>query len=388
MTSRDKPRVVWVTPGSFPVPYAGSSSVERVVAEVSRRLAPYAEVTVVGRLGAGQARSETIDGVAYRRVPRMRPLAYAKAAAAIVRRLAPDVVIAENRPRLARELKRRCPPGCKVWLSLQSTTFVAPHHIGRAELRACFKSADRIVANSDFLRRRLAALVPSAAGKIAVNHLGVDPDAFPSRWDDPQALEREELLASHGATGRKVLLYVGRLQPYKGVHHLLEAMPAVAAAHPDALLFVVGGAYYGSRRTSAYSRRLQRMARRLRGHVRFVPYEPHDRVARWFRAADIAVVPSSAREAFGLVNAEAMASGVPVVATNAGGIGEVVAHGETGLLVPLRNVPDGLAAAVSELLRDPERMRAYGEAGRRRALTFFTWQATAMRLAAMLGVGV
>ncbi len=93
--------------------------------------------------------------------------------------------------------------------------------------------------------------------------------------------------------------------------------------------------------------------------------------------AAVFVVPS-VYEPMGIVNLEAMACETPVVASRVGGIPEVVEDGVTGLLVPPAD-PPALAAAVNELLRDPERGREMGKAGRRRVLEHFTWRAVAER---------
>lgn len=105
----------------------------------------------------------------------------------------------------------------------------------------------------------------------------------------------------------------------KGVHHILKAMPRITDKVPDALLVVVGAAFYGSNRTTPYVRKLHRLGKTMGETVRFVPYVPHDRIQDWFGIADVVLVPSDNREAFGLVNVEAMSCGVPVIATRAGG---------------------------------------------------------------------
>jgi starch synthase len=90
----------------------------------------------------------------------------------------------------------------------------------------------------------------------------------------------------------------------------------------------------------------------------------------------------SVYEPLGIVNLEAMACGTAVVGSRTGGIPEVVAEGETGLLVPVGD-PDALAAALNTLLREPERARAMGQAGRKRAVAEFGWPAIAAQTAGL-----
>lgn len=105
----------------------------------------------------------------------------------------------------------------------------------------------------------------------------------------------------------------------------------------------------------------------------------HDAIPAWFRLADVVAVPSMRIEAFGLVNVEAMSSGVPVVATRVGGIPEIVLHETTGLLVPLQSVEAELAQAISRLLADDELRRQMGQRCLERVAELYTWEKMAER---------
>jgi spore coat protein SA len=321
---------------------------------------------------------QMIDGVLYVRCPRQ---AYIRQIYARMKRLKPALIQVENRPRYAHYLKRRLGRQYPVILSLHSLTFLTRPHISSRRLLQCLRSVDIILVNSRYLKEEIIKLDSGLRDKIAVNHLGVDPELFPSRWSEEHQLTREEQLKALGWSGSKVILFVGRLIPIKGVHHLLKAMPRVLEQEPDAKLLIVGGAFYGSNRITPYVAQLQRLARPLGDAVRFIPYVPHERVAEWFRLADTVVVPSSEREAFGLVNVEAMASGVPVVASQAGGMSEVIEHNQTGLLVPLTAIEQELPNSILTLLQNKEYAQLLGEQGRQRVLERFTWHHTAERLA-------
>ncbi|SDD30992.1 Glycosyltransferase involved in cell wall bisynthesis [Paenibacillus sp. UNCCL117] len=369
---------VVVTPGTFPIPSGTSSSVELVTAEVARRLHGRVKLAVFGRRGKRQRSRELCGGVCYRRVPAPSPRSYIRSVSRRLRSFRPRVIQVENRPRFARVLKRRH-PGAKVWLSLHSVTFVSRPHMGRRELRRCLRAVDRVIVNSRYLCEELIRRVPEIADRITVNHLGVDKERFISRWTPEGAVRRQAFAAQQGLEGRKIILYVGRLIPIKGVHHLLAAMPDIIRRVPEATLVVVGSAFYGSKRTTPYVRRLRRMAAKLQPHVRFVPYVPHHQVDEWFRLGDVLAVPSARHEAFGLVNVEAMAAGVPVVATRAGGMPEIVLDGITGYTVdPAAIVPE-LSDRIAALLLDEERARCYGESSAQRVAECFTWDCTAGR---------
>ncbi len=142
--------------------------------------------------------------------------------------------------------------------------------------------------------------------------------------------------------GSQIVGVVARLEPEKGHPTLLEAWPQVLRAVPDAYLLVVGE---GSRRDA-----LEAQARELRIAHRVVFTGRRDDVPAVTAALDVAVLPSY-REAQGLTILEAMALSRPVVASNVGGIPEMIEDGVTGLLVPPHD-PDALAAAIVRLLRD------------------------------------
>ncbi|MNJ40437.1 Spore coat protein SA [compost metagenome] len=145
------------------------------------------------------------------------------------------------------------------------------------------------------------------------------------------------------------------------------------------MLVIVGSVYYGVNRESNYALRLKAMAEPYGDRVAFLPYTPYPKVADWYNLADIVVVPSGEDEAFGLVNVEAMASAVPVVASRVGGIPEVVIDGESGRLLPPASMPNDLADCIVSLLGSEEERRRMGKAGRELARRRFRWHHTAER---------
>lgn len=233
--------------------------------------------------------------------------------------------------------------------------------------------------NSEFLHKELRRRFPSLQTPVSVNPLGVSLEDFTPRWTSPGEYLRQARLADLGWRQRKIILFIGRLLPSKGVHHLLKALPAVLQQEKDAMLVIVGGAYYGINRESQYVRRLKRMAESLGDRVAFLPYAPYPSVADWYNLADLVVVPSGEEEAFGLVNVEAMASAVPIVASRAGGIPEVVIDGESGMLLPPASMPKDLAKGIVALLGSEEMRKKMGRAGRELARRRFRWQHTSAR---------
>lgn len=370
-------KIAFVTPGSFPIPSPNSSSVERIIEHYVPLLdRSRVEPRIYGRLGPRLRRIGRVRSVRCERFPAANKARYAASVARAIRGFAPSIIHVENRPIIALRMKRRF-PGRQVWLSLQSNTFIGRRYIGRDRLLRSLAAADRIVVNSHWLREHVASLAPSEARKLSVVPLGVDTARFQSRFSPAGEARRRELRENRGWQGRKVVLFMGRVIPKKGVHHLVDVLPALVREHPDVLLVIVGSPFYGSHRTTSYSRRLAHAGAPFKKWLQFIPYVPYTEVPDWFLAADAAVVPSGANEAFGLVNVEAMACGLPVVATRSGGMPEIVEDGVTGFLADPAHVKADLSEKLGLLLRDEELRNRLGMNSRMRVEERFTWQRSA-----------
>src|SRR3954453_14447336 len=203
------------------------------------------------------------------------------------------------------------------------------------------------LVSSPFLRRY--------AARCAVAPLGLDAERF------ARAAPRR-VAAIRARYDAPLVLFVGRLRYYKGLHVLLDAMPSVRGE-----LLIGGG---GPERE-----RLERQAAQLgiAERVHFLGDIPDDDLPALFQAADVFVMPAHLRaEALGLAQIEALASGLPCVSTELGtGTSFANRHGETGLVVPPGDAP-ALAKALNTLLADAELRQRFGTAGRRRVATLFT----------------
>jgi spore coat protein SA len=171
----------------------------------------------------------------------------------------------------------------------------------------------------------------------------IPPPAGPPAPDRVAAV-RERL----GLTGKRVVLYVGKLSPGKGSADLVAAARRVVASVPDACVVFVGEGELSA--DEPFIRRLGPL--------------PNADVLALYPLADVVAVPSVIPDALSRVILEAMSAGRPVVATRVGGTPELVLHGKTGLLVE-RNDPEGLARALLLLLGDGALRSALGAAGRR-----------------------
>jgi D-inositol-3-phosphate glycosyltransferase len=192
--------------------------------------------------------------------------------------------------------------------------------------RRLVHALDRIVAATEHERQLLKQLYRVAPAKVAVIPLGVDLDRF-------HPGDRGSARAALGLDpGERIVLAVGRIEPLKGFDILVRAM-AEMTEREAVRLILVGG----DERASAEQARLLAVAREVGvgERVTLVGAVPHERLALYYQAADAVAVPSF-YESFGLVAVEAMASGVPVVASRVGGLTSTIADGRTGYLIAWR----------------------------------------------------
>jgi alpha-maltose-1-phosphate synthase len=249
--------------------------------------------------------------------------------------------------------------------------------------RVAIEAADAVIAVSAGMRRDVLAAYPSVdPARVRVVHNGIDPHEYAP---DPGTDVLDRLGIRHDLP---TVTYVGRITRQKGLPYLLRAARSLP---PQAQLVLLAGAP-DTPEIAAEVEGLAAELRTTREHVVWIQKMlPKPEVIQVLTHSTVFVCPS-VYEPMGIVNLEAMACETAVVATATGGIPEVVADGETGLLVPIDQASDGsgtpmepdrfvadLAAAINALLADPERAAAYGRAGRERAVRKFSWSAVAER---------
>lgn len=234
-----------------------------------------------------------------------------------------------------------------------------------AEVMSC---ADAVLANATAEAEQLVEYYDADPSRIEIVPPGVDHALFSpgnqagARWalrttDDP------------------LLVFIGRIQPLKGVDVAVEAL--ALTARKDARLWIVGGASGQGGGDEVDRIRSLIDDRGLAERVQFIPAQPHHLLSTYYRAADLCLVPSRS-ESFGLVALEAAACGVPTVASAVGGLLTLVDHGHTGYLVDGRD-PADYAARIDTILGDPVLARRLSVSAAARARTY-TWSTSASRL--------
>lgn len=238
------------------------------------------------------------------------------------------------------------------------------HHLDSSPLNRLIEkrvvdASDRVVVGSEFARRQLREELGARTDHVSVVYYGVDA-RFAPRPASPA------LRARYGLGESRVVLFLGGLKPRKNLGLLLDVWQALAPRFPDTTLLIAGG--------GPLLPELRQRARRLGldGRVVFTGYVAEAQKAAHFNLGEVFVFPS-AMEGFGLTVAEAMSSGLPVVASNRGSIPELVVDGEGGFVCDPAG-PEPFVERLSAVLADRALGRKLGLASRERVERMFRWE--------------
>jgi len=244
-------------------------------------------------------------------------------------------------------------------------------HVDRHMLREKVASASFVVAISEYNRQLIIDHCGAQwADKVVVIHSGVDTNVFcpPATGAEP----RQDF----------TIACIGRFIEVKGQSYLIEACRRLVASGMEVLCYLVGD---GPERKFLEQ---QVAAGGLGARVRFIGQLRREAVSELLQSVDVLVAPSvptddGRREGIPVVLMEAMATGVPVVASNISGIPELIEHGKSGILVPARDA-EGLAGAIRYLAEHPRERRTMGKAARQKVIDEFDLRGTAQSLAARI----
>ncbi|WP_394616042.1 glycosyltransferase family 4 protein [Lentzea sp. JNUCC 0626] len=235
--------------------------------------------------------------------------------------------------------------------------------------------SDSLITCSSAMRGEVGHLFEVDTADVSVLHNGIEPGGWKVRAKDVGAARR-----TYSPHGDPLLLFFGRIEWEKGIQDLIAALPRIRRFHRGTRAVVAGG---GSQ--TEWLRDQARKHRVLRA-VEFVGHLSDRTLAALLTAANAVVLPSR-YEPFGIVALEAAAAGTPLVASTAGGLGEVVLDGVTGLSFAPGDV-DGLTRAVRDVLSDPTSAASRARAAKARLVTDFNWATIATDTASVYASAV
>jgi len=226
--------------------------------------------------------------------------------------------------------------------------------------------AKRVIVCSNSVKWELESHFNLPHDKVTVIPNGVEISNFNLN------INREEVKRRYGIKpNERIVLFIGRLVPQKGVDTLIKAVPLIIQRHRDAKILIAGDGW-----SRTYLEELAK-SMGLGDHVRFLGFISDWELADLMVAADVLVVPS-VYEPFGIVALEGMAAGTPVVATNIGGLSEIIEHDKTGVLVYPRN-PESIAWGVNRVLSDRKYADWLVRNARKKVLEAYSWEEIAKR---------
>ena len=226
--------------------------------------------------------------------------------------------------------------------------------------------AKRVIVCSNSVKWELESHFNLPHDKVTVIPNGVEISNFNLN------INREEVKRRYGIKpNERIVLFIGRLVPQKGVDTLIKAVPLIVQRHRDAKILIAGDGW-----SRTYLEELAK-SMGLGDHVRFLGFISDWELADLMVAADVLVVPS-VYEPFGIVALEGMAAGTPVVATNIGGLSEIIEHDKTGVLVYPRN-PESIAWGVNRVLSDRKYADWLVRNARKKVLEAYSWEEIAKR---------
>lgn len=248
--------------------------------------------------------------------------------------------------------------------------------------KTALEMADAVICVSEGTRRDVEALFQIEPSRLHIIHNGIDPDEY-------QPAKTHTALDRFGIDRSKpYVLFVGRITRQKGIIHLVNA---IQHFDPGFQVVLCAGAPDTPEIAEEMKTAVAAAQARREGIIWIGEMIDNPSKIELYSHAAVFVCPSI-YEPFGIINLEAMACGRPVVAAAVGGIPEVVVDGETGFLVPVQQMGESpfepiepakfsrdLASRINELMADPAKREAFGQAGRRRAAEVFSWAAIAQK---------
>ena len=369
-------RILVIAPEQLPVPAIIGGSVETCIDQVFRRLAARGHhVTIISRAHPRLPRIELKQGgkLRHNRIPAHHKSQYISQAMRVSSSQAFDVIQVENRPTFIQTVHQQF-PRTPIILSLHSLTFMS--RLSRRRGNQVLRLVKGVTTVGRFITSSMTSRFPSYKKKFSTSHQGVDTRLFRQR----SPLAQKRLRRAWSVSGTTNILFVGRTVPQKGLHTLVKAMARIPKTSKPLRLIVAGASWPGKKHQSPYMNSIKRLAQQLNIRLTFTGYIPPARIHQIYQLSDIFVCSTKYQEGVPLVNSEAMASGIPVVASRRGGIPEMIQHNRNGLLISDYTNPSAFARAIHRILSNRALARRLSANGRKRVVKKFSWDAAATRL--------
>lgn len=377
--NKPRPKIVMIASPIHPVPPKHGAAVEWWMFQTARRLKTY-EPHIISIGADGYAAEEELSGVHFHRIfigrlykrvfqklTRLDPWSYAHRAAQIVKRLAPELIHVHNAPQLYSDLARMLRhAGPRLILHMHNEKQFPPLEAGAP-----------LFVVSRYLEGWYAQRHPQAIIRVITN--GADIGRIRPVWEGVEVSELRRRLGI--PPGKMVILFVGRMSPEKGPLDLVLAFRELFAQRQDVFLLLVGE--FSKRRgtrpndRAAYGEQIRAECQKMAGFCHYTGSVNPVSIQDYYYAGDLVVIPSEFEEPLCMVAIEAMAAGIPVLASRKGGLPELIEDGTTGFFIEAPKSPSRLAAQIDGLLSQPDALRQIASRARRQAENRHDWSEVA-----------
>jgi glycosyltransferase involved in cell wall biosynthesis len=272
-----------------------------------------------------------------------------------------DKIIMENGVEFVLPVSKKC--DSEIYLHIHNDYLNHNNQVNNAILESC----NKVLTVSEYIKKQTLSINKASNDNVKVLKNCTDTKAFDKMlYPGFRKSFREQHLINEDEA---VILFSGRLNPEKGIKELILAFNMLSK-DIKAKLLIVGSTWYGNNDKNAFVNELIELSQDIKDKIVFTGYIPHADMPKVHAAADVAIVPSIWDEPAGLVVIEAMSSGLPLIATDSGGIWEYT--DEQCAIEVLRDekITDNLKTAISLLCNNPKLRITMGQAGRERALQF------------------
>lgn len=253
-----------------------------------------------------------------------------------------DLIILENRPGYAYKLSQRIT--CKLILHLHND-LLNKNSKQHDEILNCLH---KVLTVSDYINSRVCSI--KETDKVRTIHNGINVQRFSHQT--PNSIHRKDLGLLQNDF---ILLFSGRINKDKGVSELLEAMLKLKE-YPDIKLLILGSSFFGDTISdNDYISKLKLKAETINSRIFFTGFIPYSILPQYLWISDVAIVPSVWEEPFGNTVVEAMAAGLPLIATRSGGIPEICEN--VAIIVEREQIVENLTSAILDLYNHPEKRK-------------------------------
>ena len=275
-----------------------------------------------------------------------------------------DHVVVENRSEYVLPIKERT--GIKTSLHVHNDYLNADLEKGKLIIDNCH----RVLTVSKFIKNKVLTLGNKYNEKVTVLKNCTDVDSFNKNlyYDFRKAFRKKNNISDDDV----VVMFSGRIQKIKGVKEIISAFSRIK--NDNAKLLIVGSSWYGSNDKTDYAKEIEELSNKIRDKIIFTGFIPFVEMPKIHSVADIAVVPSIWEEPAGLVVIEAMASGIPLITTNSGGIPEYISAESAIMHKRDENLIENLMLSIDELVENIEKREFLGKNARRHILQYNTKQ--------------